>query len=64
MDKAYCRDYEQEMMDFLESYGYPADELLNQFLCYLSSDDTCACLEDYIRENDLEEDFETYSEEV
>jgi len=64
LGRAYSRDYEQEMMDFFDMYGIQADDLLQQFLCYFSSDNTCACLEDYIVENDLEQEFESYSEEV
>jgi len=52
------RDYEDELLNKLKENGITDSELLACFLCYFSSDDTCACLEDACRTYDIDVDDE------
>ena len=50
------RDYEDELLNKLRENGITDSDLLVCFLCYFSSDDTCACLEDACRTYDIDVD--------
>lgn len=54
MSKPYSRDYESELLDLVRENGITDEDLVSSFLCYFSSDDTCACLEDVCRTYDIE----------
>lgn len=46
MSRPYSRDYENELLDLVRENGITDEDLVSSFLCYFSSDDTCAFLED------------------
>lgn len=46
MSKTYSRDYENELLNKLLENGITHEDLVSCFLNYLSSDETCAVLED------------------
>ena len=54
MSRMYDRNYEYEMVELLNVYGYSAEDILEHFLSWLSSDQTCGALEDFFNDNDIE----------
>ena len=53
MSRPYSRDYENDLLNLVRENGITDEEIVSSFLCYFSSDDTCACLEDICETYDI-----------
>lgn len=54
MSRIYDRNYQVELWEMLDTYGYPADEILDHVLDWLDSDIACKALEDFCVDNEIE----------
>ena len=57
----YSREYEEQLLYLLEESGVSKEEICNHLLGWLSSDMTCAALEDMCEDYDI--DYEDEEDE-